>query len=75
MRGKRQRDGLTGGGAGCDPAVRHAQTAEAVAFGHARSGGAPTVRRGLGQQRGAASDNGVVGRRFYGAGMLRCHVA
>jgi hypothetical protein len=43
-RGRRQRDGLTGGGAGRDPAVRRARTVDTASFGHALSGGAPTAR-------------------------------
>jgi hypothetical protein len=53
-RGKRRCDGLTGGGAGRNLAVRHAQTAETAAFRHVRSAGAPIARR----RRG--SDNGEV---------------
>jgi hypothetical protein len=53
-RGKQRRDGLTGGGVGRNPAVRRARTAETVAFGHARSGGAPTVRWRRGSDSGEA---------------------
>jgi hypothetical protein len=61
MQGRRRRDGLTGGGAGPDPAVRRARTAEMVAFGHARSGGALTARRRHGSDSGdgVASDSGM----------------
>jgi hypothetical protein len=46
--GKQRRDGLTGGGAG------RARTAKTAAFRHARSGGAPTVRRRRGLDNGEA---------------------
>jgi hypothetical protein len=63
MQGRRRHDGLTGGGAGPDPAVRCAQTAEMVAFGHARSGGAPTAMR----RHGSDSGDGVASNSGMGA--------
>jgi hypothetical protein len=59
---KQRRDGLTGGGAG------RAQTAKMAAFRHARSGGAPTVRR----QRGLDNGEALSERHYRPAPLWRC---
>jgi hypothetical protein len=68
--GKQRRDGLTGGGAG------RAQTAKTTAFRHARSGGAPTVRRRRGLDNGEALSAGTFmarrGRGCVAATWKRC---